>query len=771
VSAPNYSQTWPVRWILGAREPVAPALAAQLQRGLYASLPIFLGGVLNSVVIAAIGAWRHPSSAFFVWLGLEITIALIRPPVIILGRRAIRDGRNHPSTLAALLACAWSASVGLGAFLSLTSGDWVLATIVCFSTAAMVCGVCLRNFGTPRLAALMVALMLGPSAVAGILTEESTLMIISIQLPIFILTIFGAAFSLHRMLVSQMTALEALKKSETFNRTILESSPDYILIVDEAGEVAFCNRPRSDRADAPALVGRDWLSLLPAEDQEAGKQLLATAAGGGRGNLVTCYTDKQGRRRWFDIIANRISDDSGRTIVVSRDITHQKNSEEQALWMARHDPLTRLPNRAVLQDALDAMLIDKSGNACGALMIVDVDNFKTINDTLGHDAGDALLCTFADRLRAALRPGDLVTRTGGDEFAFLISAGTDKEIAEIASEIYAALAQPFVHDGRTLDCGASIGASLVPRDGATRSEVMKAADIALYAAKAAGRGQLKIFEPAMKAEVERREAMMASARIALQLDRIAPWFQPKVSLRGSRIVGFEALMRWTDAEDAVRGPDDVKAAFNDPVLGAALSERMIERTLDQMRAWLRSGIAFGHVALNATASDFRREGFAEALITALDMRRIPPSLLQIEVTETVFLGRDSGYVGAALQVLSGHGVRIALDDFGTGYASLSHLNQFPVDLLKIDRSFISLLGRSPDAEAISCAVINLGRSLGLEVVAEGIETETQEARLLELGCNTGQGFLYSGAVQAAEVPRLLAGWQNARPASTVADAA
>jgi diguanylate cyclase (GGDEF)-like protein len=397
---------------------------------------------------------------------------------------------------------------------------------------------------------------------------------------------------------------------------------------------------------------------------------------------------------------------------------------------------------------------------------VDVDNFKTINDTLGHDAGDAMLCVFADRLSAALRTGDLVTRTGGDEFAFLISAASEFEVSEIVEEIYAALAQPFVHDGRTLDCGASIGASLVPRDGSTRSEIMKAADIALYAAKANGRGQLKIFEPSMKAEVDHREEMMASARLALQLDRVVPWFQPKVSLRGSRVIGFEALMRWTDTEEAVRGPEEVMAAFNDPALGVALSERMLEHTLDQMRTWLKSGVAFGHVALNATAADLRREGYADMVMTALAQRAIPPTLLQIEVTETVFLGHASGHVETTLRALNRHGVRIALDDFGTGYASLSHLNQFPVDLLKIDRSFIGLLGSSLDAEAISCAVINLGRSLGLEVVAEGIETEAQEARLIELGCNTGQGFLYSKAIPGAEVPRLLAGWPWSRPASS-----
>jgi diguanylate cyclase (GGDEF)-like protein/PAS domain S-box-containing protein len=767
VSVSNPLPVRPQRWLLGTKEPIPATLRVQLEGGLYTSLPIFFGGVFNSIAIAAIAVWRQPSHIFLTWLALEITIAMLRLPIVIRGRCAVRDGKDRPATIAACLACAWSASVGYGSFISLLSGDWVLATIVCLSAAAMVCGICLRNFGTPRLAALMVLLMLGPSVIGGLMTSEPVMIVISIQLPIFIFTIFAASFSLHRMLVSRMAALSALENSETFTRTILESSPDYTLILGEHGEVVFCNRPNGHLTSPLTLIGKSWLDLLPAMHREAGEEVLATARAGGRGNLVTSHTDDDGQRRWFDVIANPISDDSGRIIIVSRDITHQKNSEEQALWMARHDPLTRLPNRAVLQDAVDATLIDRTRGASAALMIVDVDNFKTINDTLGHDAGDALLCSFADRLRSALRAGDLVTRTGGDEFAFLIAARTEADVEQVAADIFAALAPPFHYDGRTLDCGASIGASLVPRDGSARSEIMKAADIALYAAKAAGRGRLKIFEPAMKAEVERREAMMASARLALQLDRVAPWFQPKVSLRSLRVLGFEALMRWTDSSDCVHGPDEVMAAFNDPVLGAALSDRMIERTLDQMRAWLRAGVAFGHVALNATAADFRREGFAEMLIAALAQRGISPALLQIEVTETVFLGRDSGYVEAALRTLSSHGVKIALDDFGTGYASLSHLNQFPVDLLKIDRSFIGLLGRSADAEAISCAVINLGHSLGLEVVAEGIETEHQEAHLIELGCTIGQGFLYSGAIPADEVPRLLAGWQHARPARAV----
>jgi EAL domain-containing protein (putative c-di-GMP-specific phosphodiesterase class I) len=256
--------------------------------------------------------------------------------------------------------------------------------------------------------------------------------------------------------------------------------------------------------------------------------------------------------------------------------------------------------------------------------------------------------------------------------------------------------------------------------------------------------------------------MVAAALAALTDDRVMPFFQPKVSLGTARIVGFEALLRWRDAEGNVRGADEIRPAFEDPALGAALSERMIERTLDEIVRWRADGVAFGHVAINLTAVDFRRERFAETLLARLRDARIPPECLQIEVTETVFLGRGAGYVETVLRSLSQSGIRIALDDFGTGYASLSHLSQFPIDLLKIDRTFVQQLGGGSEAEAISAAVINLGHCLGMQIVAEGVETAAQEAILVGLGCDVGQGFLYSKALPAEAVADALA--TQAKPA-------
>lgn len=741
-------------WMLGARTPMPAPVHAELTRGLFGTLPIFLGGVLNTIFVAGITVWRIPTAPFVAWLAFEILLGVVRVHVLIHGRRELAAGREPPRHLAALLSSAWAGSVGFGTVAVLFSGDAALALIVCLSASAMVCGIVLRNYGTPRLAALMVFTILGPCAAAGFFTAEPLLAVMGMQLPVYIAAIYSATFALHRLVVSRTAALRELQRSESLNETILRSSPDYTLILDQDYRILFCNRP-DGAPEMGECVGFSWLELLTVEDRSPARAALALAESGQSGNVLTHRIDASGQYHWFDVIVNRINDGSGRLIVVARDITHQKKSEERALWMAHHDALTSLPNRALLQDRLDAMVGSFRETETGALLILDVDNFKTINDTLGHDAGDALLCTFAHRLRAALDESDLVARTGGDEFAIIVDAATEQDVHNAAERIFAQLREPFCHEGRLLECGASIGASLIPRDGNSRSEIMKAADIALYAAKASGRAQLKLFEPAMMVEVERHQTMIGSARRALQRDAIVPHYQPKVSLRTSRIVGFEALLRWRDQLGKMRGPDVLKAAFDDPALSAPLSDRMLQGVLDDVEGWLAAGLDFGHVAINVTAADFRRGSFAERLLARLEERKVPPECIQIEVTETVFLGRGAGYVEDALKRLSAHGVRIALDDFGTGYASLSHLNQFPVDMLKIDRSFVGEIGCNPDAEAISTTVINLGHCLGLEVIAEGVETRAQEAFLATVGCHTGQGFLYAEALPAAAIPAML----------------
>jgi EAL domain-containing protein (putative c-di-GMP-specific phosphodiesterase class I) len=268
----------------------------------------------------------------------------------------------------------------------------------------------------------------------------------------------------------------------------------------------------------------------------------------------------------------------------------------------------------------------------------------------------------------------------------------------------------------------------------------------------------------MRSEMQTRLSMLGIAREALKEDLIVPFYQPKVDLRSGEVSGFEALLRWRHPTRGIQAPDSITAAFEDLSTAAAISDRMVEKVIADMRRWLDDGIAFGHVAVNSAAAEFRKGDFAESLLERLHKGGIPPERLQLEVTETVFLGRGADYVERALKTLSRAGVQIALDDFGTGYASLSHLKQFPVDVLKIDRSFVAELGQDVDAAAIIRAVINLGHSLNIEVVAEGIETVDQAQRLTRKGCHYGQGHLYSPAVPADRVPEIVSMLARSRAA-------
>ena len=743
-------------WLLSPGQDVDPSIAQHLRSGLFTSIPIFLGGVINSIVVAAIAAARHPTWPFLLWLGIELLLGALRFAVVLFARRARSRGVPPPLTLPALLSCGWAASIGFGAFISVASEDWILATIICLSAAAMVSGICLRNFGTPRLAVAMMMLSLAPCAAAALLVSEKVMVVVTIQLPIYMAAIGTAAFRVNRMMVARMVAKDALEKSEAFNRSILESSPDYTLLLDARGTIVFCNRPGAGRSGTQSMMGALWLDMLPSENRNEGVRALASARAGDIARLSVAH-DGEERRRWFDLAVSPVADGSGRMLVVARDIAHQKASEERAVWMANHDPLTGLPNRLVLQDHLETLVSGGMQQQGFALLVLDVDNFKMINDTLGHDAGDALLTAFADRLRQAVRSEDLIARLGGDEFAIVLRACTEAEVGRAAEKIFSALQQPFSHNGRAIDCNASIGACLAPRDGSARSELMKAADVALYSAKSSGRAQLKIFHSAMRNDVQVRTATMFAARRALAAGEVLPHYQPKVALRGGRIVGFEALLRWRDPSGRLCCPDELKAAFDDPLLSKAISDRMIDQTLNDIRLWLDAGVEFGHVAINVAAGEFRCGNFAETLLEKLSRRQIPVGALQIEVTETVFLGRGADHVQRSLQQLSGAGLRIALDDFGTGYASLAHLMQFPVDALKIDKSFIEQIGRNSGAEAITRAIVNLGHSFDIEIIAEGIESAEQQSYLLGLGCQTGQGYLYSKAVPAEMVQPMLRG--------------
>ncbi|MEA3004501.1 MAG: hypothetical protein QOH81_3289 [Sphingomonadales bacterium] len=571
-----------------------------------------------------------------------------------------------------------------------------------------------------------------------------------------ILRWYGTCTDIHE----SVRAKQALEASERLNREMIEASPDCVSLLELDGKVVLVNERTRQvyRAGDAELVGRNWIDRFTGASHGEAKAAVRAARRGGIGQLLL-YDRPEGR--WWDILVAPMRGPDGkpqRLVVMSRDVTDRKAAEDRAQWAANHDFLTGLPNRYLLQKGIDGAIAGADADGTSfALLLLDIDDFKRVNDTVGHDAGDAMLCTFAARLREALGEDGVVGRLGGDEFAALLpAAGSVAEVEARVQALLDRLAEPCVHLGCILDCRASIGVSLFPADGVRRTELMKNADMALYAAKAAGRGALRLYRGEMRLEVQKRTSMLHLARDALKRGSVRPYYQPKVDLRSGRPVGFEALMRWKHPRRGIQSPASVAAAFDDLSLAAEISDRMIEAVIGDIVRWRGEGVGFGHVAVNAAAAEFRRGDFAERLLERLASAGVPTACFQLEVTETVFVGRGAEYVERALNTLAAEGVSIALDDFGTGYASLSHLKQFPVDIVKIDRSFVCGLEEDPGDAAIVDAVTSLGRRLGKTIVAEGIETERQHALLQALGCHEGQGYFYSRPAPASRVPGLAA---------------
>lgn len=554
----------------------------------------------------------------------------------------------------------------------------------------------------------------------------------------------------------------------------LRSSEELLRLALQAGRMVAWERnlqtgvaTRSSNSMSLLGIGSGSISLLIDQVHQADRAEVENfvAYGGTAHSVEFRFHHPAGPLMWLIMRAERITED--RIVGITFDITDRKSAEEHAWSAAHHDALTGLANRSFfLQQFEDALNRAEQDNTCVSLLLIDLDGFKDVNEMVSHDVGDAVLIEVAHRLQVGLRPQDTVARLGGDEFALLLTDPSTLEHAKgFAADLLNRLDAPFTHRGRALTCGASIGIAAFPNHHRDGRELLKDADIALYRAKATGRHRAVLFNPDMRAETERRLGIIEEVRAGINAGEFVPFYQPKVCLRTDRLVGFEALARWQHPTKGLVTPGYFGLAFEDPELATALGDCLLQQIAVDMRDWHRTGLDFGRVAVNFASAEFQKPDLAGHVLALLDRTQVPASLFEFEITETVFLGQGSHCVPQTLQRLSDAGVLVTLDDFGTGYASLTHLKQFPVGHIKVDQTFVRNMEKDRDDAAIVAAVIGLGHSLGLQVTAEGIETEGQAEQLIRMGCDYAQGYLYARPIIGSSVPGLIRQWAAVRETS------
>jgi len=569
------------------------------------------------------------------------------------------------------------------------------------------------------------------------------------------------------------------QRAELLLRDVIDALPNGISAYDDADKLVLFNRafktfyPQA----APAIVEGATFESILRFGVEQGQFLQAKDNMGGRDAWIEARLSDHrnpGKRliqplsdgRWLQVQETRSR--SGHIVGVRTDITELKRAEGQIKRQAERDPLTGLHNRRAMLERLTRCLTPGRGvgtGRIGALLIMDLDDFKLVNDTLGHDAGDALLIEVSERLRRTVRKTDMVARLGGDEFALVISSlNSEADAVRIAEKLLKALLSPVQLGTRQIVPAASFGMALFPRDGLTAADLMKHADMALYQAKATGGSSLTVYSSALWRNAKRRAAMTEALKLAISRRQVEVALQPQVRFVDGRHTGFEALVRWTRRGRPVPPVELISVAEESGLIGP-LGIYVADAAMAAMGRLRDAGFAPGMLAINIAAAQLKEPGFIRQFLALVTRHGLKPSEIEIEVTENVVLDRAADLIGQALREAYDAGIAVALDDFGTGYASLAHLKRFRLSRLKIDRSFIAEVTSNSEDAAITRAIISLAKSLDLEVVAEGIETDEQFQTLAGFGCDYAQGYLIARPLMPPDVEPYMARQQGAADAA------
>ncbi|MGV3742023.1 MAG: putative bifunctional diguanylate cyclase/phosphodiesterase [Burkholderiaceae bacterium] len=548
--------------------------------------------------------------------------------------------------------------------------------------------------------------------------------------------------------------MNARETAENY-RLLIENAVDHaIMRIDRDGKINSWNTGAETLFGytEDEVLGMPSSILFIPEDvaNKEDKREMRTALQQGHCDHDRWHARKDGSQFWSSGIITPVKDESGKDngfVKILRDLTDRKLAQEHSVYLAQHDSLTGLPNRGKFNIEL-AHAIDEAAAARSpvAVLFIDLDRYKHINDMLGHHIGDGLLVCVARRLTDILGKSALVARLGGDEFGVILKGiSSQTDLAFQAGRIIKELSKPFMYQAHEITIGASIGISLYPKDSADPNELLSYADMAMYQAKNNGRSNFQFYTQNLDVEAKRRTTIEEELRHAIERDELYLYYQPQISLADNEMTSIEALLRWKNPRLAMLAPDEFIALADETGLIIPIGRWVLEQACRQLKRWQQSGRPGLRIAVNVSSRQLEEPAFVETVDRILQQTGVAPHYLELEITERLLM-KDNLKNNAVLRALKERGIQVSVDDFGTGFSSLSYLKHFPVDALKIDKLFIKCLPNDEHDAAIASAIIGMAHSLNLKVVAEGVETAEQRDFLKNLGCNYGQGYLFSEPV-------------------------